>query len=266
VRAERVHAVDEDPTDLLGDRRIDDETPILGLEPEHRPDEHERGARRPGLRAARGGVRDGEPAELAIEPRERLGKAELAERGGLELGKHDPVRLVAEAVAREAERREGVVVRPDRADVVSDRVVPGVGARHRADAPAREHLVGEKLAGHDPGAVLRHDPRPQEMPHVRGHRVDPLLVTVEPDRVVAAARLRPEVAVESLEQISGLRSKTAGELRVAVQVLGELGDPELRVVDVPLDLRRRDGKVRNAPIGELHAVPRVLPALVPEPL
>ena len=104
------------------------------------------------------------------------------------------------------------------------------------------------------------------MPEVRRERVDRLLVRVEPDDVIAASLVRPEVAVEAGEELLGLERETACEVGVAHHPLGELGDTQLRIVDVALDLRRCDRQVRDPPVAELDAVPRVLPALVPQAL
>ena len=56
------------------------------------------------------------------------------------------------------------------------------------------------------------------------------------------------------------------ELVVADDLSGELGGAKSRVVDVALDLRGRDRKVRDVSVGELDAVPGVLPALVSKAL
>jgi hypothetical protein len=53
------------------------------------------------------------------------------------------------------------------------------------------------------------------VPHVRGDRVDPALVAVEADVVVAAAFLRPEVGVEARVQLVGLALKSFREQVVA---------------------------------------------------
>ena len=111
-----------------------------------------------------------------------------------------------------------------------------------------------------------HDPRPQQVAQVRRERVDGLLVPVETDDVVAAALLRPEVAVEPVEQLLGLALESVGKRGVAHDPLGELGDAQLRVVDVSLDLGRGDRQERDAAVVELDPVPGVLPALVAQAL
>ncbi len=62
-----------------------------------------------------------------------------------------------QAVAREAERDQRVVVRPDRTVMVGHRVVARLAFGDRADAPAREKLLAHQVGGDAPGAVLPHD-------------------------------------------------------------------------------------------------------------
>ena len=104
------------------------------------------------------------------------------------------------------------------------------------------------------------------MAHVRGHRVDQPLVSIQPQCVVAAAIIDPEVAIEAFEEVVGLRSQTDGQLVVAPHLVGQLGRASFGVVHVPLDLAQRDGRLGEPPVGELDARPRVLPALVDQPL
>ena len=114
-------------------------------------------------------------------------------------------------------------------------------------------------------ALLRDDPAPEQVADVRGERVDGPLLAVERERVVAAARVDPEGLVEPLHERVGLGVETLGERPVAPRQARQLGHPPLRVVDVALDLARRDRALRDAPVGEALRVARVLPRLVEEP-
>ena len=67
-------------------------------------------------------------------------------------------------------------------------------------------------------------------------------------------------------QLFGLALEPLGEADVGAEPPRKLGDAQFRVVDVALDLGGRDRQVRDRPVGELDAVPRVLPALVAEAL
>ena len=182
---------------------------VAGLETEHRLYEDERRRSGPRLGAAGRGVRDGKAADPALEARERLRKPVAREGGRLQLRQGDPVRLVAEACPRESECDDCVVVRPDRADVVADRVVAAIVGRQRADAPAREHRVRHELTGDETCALLGNDPGPEQVPDVRGHGVDPALVAVEADDVVAAAVVGPEVVVEAARTALRPRARAA---------------------------------------------------------
>jgi len=100
---------------------------------------------------------------------------------------------------------------------------------------------------------------------VRCEGVDGLLVPVQADEVPTAL-VRPEVAVESGEEFSGLALKPVGKRSVVHASPGELCDAQLRVVDISLDLRRSNREERNAAVLELDAVPGILPALIAEAL
>ena len=73
-------------------------------------------------------------------------ESEARVRSGLDLGERDPVRLLAEPIARQPEGDDRVVVRPDRPGVVADRVVAEILARERAHTPTAEQIVGEEVA------------------------------------------------------------------------------------------------------------------------
>src|SRR5690606_36670048 len=99
---------------------------------------------------------------------------------------------------------------------------------------------------------------------VGGDSVDRSLVAVERDGERAFA-LQPEVAVEPLAQDVGLLPAVARRVTVA-EVLGQVGPTDVGGVEVALHLSERDRWVGEAPIGEADAVPRVLPALVDQPV
>src|SRR6059036_1110558 len=85
-------------------------------------------------------------------------------------------------------------------------------------------------------SFVGNDPGPEEMPDVRGQRIDRAFVTVEPDDVEAAALLRPEVLVEACAEQGGLVFEALCEFVAEPEPARELRDAELRVVDVSLDL------------------------------
>ena len=117
-----------DPHLVVGDPRV---------EAQQRAQEQQRRRRRPRLGLARRRVAHREGHVVAAEAAEQLGQAVVEVGGRVEQALDDPVGLVHEPVAHEAGGDDGVVVGPDRADVVADRVVarssswPGCGCPSR---------------------------------------------------------------------------------------------------------------------------------------
>src|SRR5207253_2675750 len=88
--------------DAARERRVDDEVVADRLEAEHRSQQQQRGARRPGLRAARGWVLNRIPGRLPLVAAERLRQATVEEGGGVEDAGRDLRRLLLEAVAAQS--------------------------------------------------------------------------------------------------------------------------------------------------------------------
>ena len=105
---------------------------------EHGAQQLEDAARGPRLRRACDRVGDrvgrGGPVEAAEQLRQPGVPEEL---GRLQQGAGDPGRLLAVPVAPEARGADGVVVRPDAADVVADGVVAGHAASTGSGCPSR---------------------------------------------------------------------------------------------------------------------------------
>ena len=66
-------------------------------------------------------------------------------RGGVDDPSHHAVRFVDEPVPHQSRRADRVVVRPHAPVVVADRVEAGHRRGQRADAPTREHRVGDEV-------------------------------------------------------------------------------------------------------------------------
>jgi hypothetical protein len=90
------------------------------VEPEEHADEEQGRARRPGLRAAGGGVLHGEAGGRTRIAGEGLGQAVIEEDGGLQDAERKARRLCAVPVASQAPGDERGIMRPDGADVVPD--------------------------------------------------------------------------------------------------------------------------------------------------
>ncbi len=166
---------------------------------------------------------------------------------GIEDGVHDPGGVVRVARARQAERRDGVVVRPDRSVVVGHRVVARLAGGEGPDAPPGEHRVAHELLGHPPRAGWRHDPRPQAVAGVGGPHPADALRAVERD-AVCAQLVDPEGLLELGPQLLRLRGEALGQ-RIVAERLGQRGRTPLRGEDVALDLAQRDRSFRKRPIG-----------------
>ena len=155
-------------------------------------------------------------------------------------------------------------MRPDRAEVVADRVVGDLVARHRAHAPAREEPRTEEVPRDRLGLVLVDDPAPEQMADVGRDRVHRPLLAVECKRE-AVDPLDPEVAVEALLQLVRLPLQPCGQFRIAPDLAREPRAASLRVVDVALDLAHGARRRRERAVAVDDRGVRVLPALVVEP-
>ena len=89
--------------DRLRQRQVDDEVIAERLEAEHRPQQQERSARRPGVRAARSRVLDGVLRDGPVVAAEGLRQAPVEELRRIEDARRDLRGLVLEAVAPEAQ-------------------------------------------------------------------------------------------------------------------------------------------------------------------
>src|SRR5919201_1688666 len=243
--------------------RVAPQLVAIGLEPEQDAQEEKRRARRPRLRARRRRVLHREARPRAPIAREHLRQAEAEVRRRFERRARHARGLIAEAVARKPVCDERVVVWPDGAVVVADRVVAGLAFGHRAHAPTREEGGPEEMRGDLGRLVLVHDAAPEQVPDVRGDAVDAALLAVEGEREAAPLR-DPEILVEATLQLGRLALEAHGELVVVPVLAREPRATHLYVVDVALDLARRDRPLGDRAVGEADRVPRVLPALVLE--
>src|SRR5439155_1914979 len=110
--------------------------------------------------------------------------------------------LLPEPVAHEATGDDRVVMRPDRPDVIPDRVVAGHRGRERADAPATPEVRTRERRGHPRSAFRAGNAAPQGVPGVRRHRIDLALLAVEREGV------RPDVVHP--ERLFETHSQTPG--------------------------------------------------------
>ena len=169
-------------------------------------------------------------------------------------------------VAREPERDQRVVVRPDRAVVIRHRIVARLAARDGADAPAREELRAEQVV-RDLGRALRpRDAGEQHLPGIRGAR-----------RGTAACRRRARAhrcsisghqnaASKRSRELCGLRVRACAPARSRPSCRAQRAATLLGGIDVALHLGERDRPFGEPAVGVEDRVVRILPALVGEPL
>ena len=235
------------------------------MQAEQQAQAEDRGAGRPGLGPCRRRVGDGKGRLRARVAREHLGQRVVEEARGLEQAATELPRVLPRADPLETPRGERRVVRPDGAGVVPERVVAGLRGAHRADAPARPELVRAERGRHIRDAPVGDDPRPQQVPVVRGERIDGTLLAVE-GQCVGRPLLEPEGAIEAVAKLGGPSLELDRERGVAPDLACQLRQPEPRVVDVALHLGGGDRPVREPAVPELLRVARVLPGLVCEPV
>ena len=111
------------------------------------------------------------------------------------------------------------------------------------------------------GLRLVDDAAPEQVPVVRGERVDLVPVRVEREREVLAI-VDPEVAVEAALEVGGLLLQPVGERRVLPDLAGQPCAAHLGVVGVALQLAGRAREARQPAVAIRDRVPGVLPALV----
>ena len=238
----------------------------VGLEAEDQPQEQHRRPGRPRLRPRGGRIGDRERSRAALEAGEDLGQRPVEEARRLEQRQRDPLRVGRPARARQPPGAERRVVGPDGAVVVAERVVGRVDARHRADAPARPEPVARSACRRRTLVrSSRHDPAPEQVAEVRARSSRPAASR----RRARARRSRRGRSTQNassnrVPQLGGLALQPLGERRVRPHRARQLGQPQLRVVDVALHLGRRDRRPRERAVVEALRVAGVLPRLVLE--
>src|SRR4051794_4917042 len=138
----------------------------------------------PGLRRAGDRIERRAAPLLAPEAAEQFGQPPQVHVGRrVEQALEDMRHRMLEAVAREPERDQRIVVRPDRAVMIGHRIVAHLALRDRADAPAREGVRRHQIGGDETCAVLADHAAEQHLPGIGcPHLAGPLLA-VERERI-----------------------------------------------------------------------------------
>ena len=198
-----------------GATRLEPVAVAVGHEAEQQLQQEHGRRRRPTPAAApRSDTRSGTASRRGARPGEHLRELPAEVGGRVEHAAHDLLALLPVALPREAPRDQGVVVGPHGAVVVAERVEAGVVGRHRADAPARPERrrssAGRRSPRRAPGGTI---PVTEQVPDVRGERVDAPLLAVERERVEAAALLDPERLVERASRARPPRARAGRRAR-----------------------------------------------------
>src|SRR5207253_9524714 len=144
-----------------------------------------------------------------------LGKTVLLEalgRGKDTLG--NPLRLRMPARSTKPSGDRGVIVRPDRSEMVRVGIVGRMVAGERAHPPPAPHVGLHQPVDNSLGAIRRHDSVRQAMTGVGGHRADWPLVAVQP-QIVGTLLFPPEALVELLVKAGCPLAHLLGALRIA---------------------------------------------------
>ena len=138
-----------------------------GVHPAQDRDQTKDRARRPRLGHVRPQVLDREAAGGPRQSREELRQPIRDEPlGGVEHSLRNLGRLRLEPVAPEPARNHRVVVRPDGARVIAERVVSDVLRGECPDSPTRPHVIGQEPADDALCPLGRNDPVRQAVPGI----------------------------------------------------------------------------------------------------
>src|SRR5204862_5568903 len=194
---------------------------------------------------------------------EELGDAPI--RKGLRRRNHlcdRPRRTGLVAVARHPRRGERGVVRPDRAVLVTHRVVMLRPRAPRAYAPAAREVGLAEAARGGAAVRVRCGAGPEPVPGVRNDVGDEALAAVERLRIKGPVR-HPERALEFLSDLLGASGELGGPRRVALR--DDLGERAHRLDRIRLHLDRRHRALGTLALRVQVAVAGVLPDLVGDP-
>src|ERR1051325_10896183 len=185
------------------------------LQPERRLDQRERRRARPGLRRAGDRIERRAAAAPAREAAEELGQAAQIHVGRrVEQALEHLLDGALEAVAGEPERDQRIVVRPDRAVVIRQRIVALLALRDGADAPAGEEVRTHQVVPDLGRALLRADAGEQNLAGVRAAHAARALGAVEGERIGAEIGA-PERSLERVGETRRLALEPAGGLLAA---------------------------------------------------
>src|SRR5207237_8478405 len=156
------------------------------------------------------------------------------------------------------------VQRPYEDDIEYNRIISPLAFSHRAHAPAGKELFAHQVAHNSLCLVILDDPAPEQVPDVRGQRINLPPITIDGE-CEEFTIFEPVVLVEASFQFVSFLLQLFCKCRVVQQLPGEARTAPLRVIDVALDLACCARQARERAIGERDGVPGVLPAMVLQP-
>src|SRR5262249_13654510 len=145
--------------------------------------------------AAGRGILDGEAGTRARISRKGLGESPMKIGSRLEDAHGDASGLVLVTTTSEPKCDDRVVVGPDCAHVVANRVVSAIALGHRPPAPAGEEPFAHQMPHASGNLVVVDNSAPEEVSDVRRQRIDPALFSVESECKILAI-WKPEIAIE----------------------------------------------------------------------
>ena len=166
---------------------VDLDQPLGGVDAQaqHRLHHQEDRPRRPGLGQAGDRVGDRRLARLAHEAAEQFGQPHLKMSGrAVDLAQQHGDRSPL-AVTGHPRRRQGRVVRPDRAVMIAHRIEAGLSLGQGPQAPARTELGRQHPPRHLSRPFVRRQAGEQQVPGVGGDGAALLPVAVQGDGVEA---------------------------------------------------------------------------------
>ena len=231
------------------------------LDTQHCLHKQKNAARCPGLRHVGAQILDREGRVVARQARIQLRQLAHREEPGraMNIGR-DGRRLRPIAVAGKAHRDQAVIVRPNAAVLVAERVVRRITLRQRAYAPPAPQIRLHQSRHHPARTLRRHDAAPQQVTGIARDRPDGPFIAIEAQRI-KARRLIPKHVVESCVQGIGLGMQRGRFPRIA-QGGKAFGHAAPGGVNVALQLDQRLWPTHQGTVGRNQRLATILPSNV----
>src|SRR5438094_312153 len=161
----------------------------------------------------------------------------LKVNGGFDETAHDLERLLLKAIALKAGCNEGIIMWPNRSQMIPKWIIAKSSAGQSAHSPTVEHFIREQPFGDLAGAFRLGDSGPERVPGIGGENRSLTIVLLQCERVVAV--VDPKIAIETLAQAIGLLFQCRCPLFLA-HTTEKRRHLDLRLIDVALHLDQCD--------------------------